>query len=231
MTTTATEKTSKGSARKATAAKPETTRPATIGRPTKSRRRTWIIALGIAIILIGGLFTWYLTTQTSQTVSVLTTNTAIERGDIIEADDLTTISLAGGQDVDAFAANEASEVIGQVAAMDLPAGALLSSTSVVDTLLVPPGDSIVGIALNQSQLPSHPLSAGDQVRLVDTPVAQGEPPTSSPETFDATVFTTKFDETNQVWIIDLVVPTNDAADIAARAATQRVSIILDAVGE
>jgi hypothetical protein len=102
---------------------------------------------------------------------------------------------------------------------------------VVDTLLVPPGDSIVGIALNQSQLPSHPLSAGDQVRLVDTPVAQGEPPTSSPETFDATVFTTKFDETNQVWIIDLVVPTNDAADIAARAATQRVSIILDAVGE
>lgn len=232
MTTTAAEKTSKRSARKtATAAKAETTRPATIGRPTKSRRRTWITALGIAIILIGGLATWAITTQTSRTVSVLTTSTAIERGDIIESSDLTTISLAGGQNVDSFTANQATDVIGKVAALDLPAGALLSSSSIVDTLPLPAGDSIVGIAVNQAQLPSYPLRAGDQVRLVDTPVAQGEPPAESPSTFDATVFTTKFDETNQVWIIDLVVPTNDAADIAARAATQRVSIVLDAVGE
>lgn len=85
--------------------------------------------------------------------------------------------------------------------------------------------------MNASQLPSSRLAAGDAVRLVDTPVAQGEPPTSDPQTFDATVFTTTYDEANQTWIVDVVVPEREAASIAARAATQRVSIVLDGVGE
>jgi hypothetical protein len=227
MTTTAPEKTSKR-ARNTEKAAP---RPAAVGQPTKSRRRVWMIALGITIVLIGALATWYLTTTTSQTVSVLTTSSDVQRGEAITQDDLTTISIAGGQNVDAIPASQAVDVIGKVAGVDLPAGSLLTSSNILATLPVPDGYSIVGIALSSSQLPAYRLTAGDEVRLVDTPVAQGEPPTEDPTTFRATVFTTTYDEPNQTWIVDVVVPEREAASIAARAATQRVSIVLDGVGE
>lgn len=230
MTATATE-TTKKRARKSDSGESSAPRPAAVGQPTKSRRRIWMIALGITIVLIGALATWYVTTTTSQTTSVLTIKTDVKRGELITQDDLTTIAIAGGQSTNAFTASQAQTVVGQVAAVDLPAGSLVTSTNVLDTLPVPEGHSIVGIALTSSQLPSYPLSAGDAVRLVDTPVAQGEPPTEDPTTFDATVFTSTYDDTNQVWIVDVVVPTRDSAAIAARAATQRVSIILDGVGE
>lgn len=227
MTTTAPETTSKRARGEKTPP-----RPAAVGQPTKSRRRVWMIALGITIVLIGALATWYVTTTTSQTVSVLTIKSDVERGEAITQDDLTTIAIAGGQSSDAYTtASEATTVVGQVAAVDLPAGSLVTSSNVLDTLPVPEGSSIVGIALTSSQLPSYRLAAGDAVRLVDTPVAQGEPPTEDPTTFKATVFTTTYDETNQVWIVDVVVPNREAASIAARAATQRVSIVLDGVGE
>ncbi len=227
MTTTAPEKTSK----RARNAETAPTRPAAVGQPTKSRRRVWMIALGITIILIGALATWYVTSTTSRTVAVLTTSADVQRGEAITQNDLTTISIAGGQNVDAIPASEAAEVVGKVASVDLPAGSLLTTGNTLDTLPVPEGSSIVGIALNSSQLPSYRLVAGDAVRLVDTPVAQGEPPTSDPQTFDATVFTTTYDEANQTWIVDVVVPEREAASIAARAATQRVSIVLDGAGE
>ncbi len=227
MTTTAPEKTSKRARNTETAL----TRPAAVGQPTKSRRRVWMIALGITIILIGALATWYVTSTTSRTVAVLTTSADVQRGEAITQNDLTTISIAGGQNVDAIPASEAAEVVGKVASVDLPAGSLLTTSNTLDTLPVPEGSSIVGIALNSSQLPSYRLVAGDAVRLVDTPVAQGEPPTSDPQTFDATVFTTTYDEANQTWIVDVVVPEREAASIAARAATQRVSIVLDGAGE
>jgi len=230
MTATATE-TTKKRARKSDSGESNSPRPAAVGQPTKSRRRIWMIALGITIVLIGALATWYVTTTTSQTTSVLTIKSDVNRGELITQDDLTTIAIAGGQSTDTFTASQAQTVVGQVAAVDLPAGSLVTSTNVLDTLPVPEGHSIVGIALTSSQLPSYRLSAGDAVRLVDTPVAQGEPPTEDPTTFDATVFTSTYDDTNQVWIVDVVVPTRDAAPIAARAATQRVSIILDGVGE
>lgn len=223
--------TTKKRARKSEGSEKPAPRPAAMGQPTKSRRRVWMIALGITIVLIGALATWYVTTTTSQTLSVLTIKTDVQRGEQITQDDLATISIAGGQSTDTFLASQAQTVVGQVAAVDLPAGSLVTSTNVLDTLPVPENHSIVGIAVNASQLPSYPLSAGDAVRLVDTPVAQGEPPTDEPMTFKATVFTSTYDETNQVWIVDVVVPTREAAAIAARAATQRVSIVLDGVGE
>lgn len=230
MSATAPEKTSKRSKEKqetATAA----VRPAAVGQTPKSRRRLWGAALGISLMLIAGLATWYITTNTSQTVTVLTTGAEIQRGEEITQGDLTTISIAGGQATDTVAASEASTIVGQVAAVDLPAGSLITSSNVINTLPVPEGKTIVGVSVTSAQLPAYGLTSGDQVRIVDTPVAQGEPPVDDPQSFRATVFTSKFDETNNAWVVDLVVPSGEAPSIAARAATQRVAIILDSLGE
>ena len=90
MSTTAPEKTSK----RARNTEKAPTRPAAVGQPTKSRRRVWMIALGITIVLIGALATWYITTTTSRTVSVLTVSDTVQRGEAITQNDLTTISIA-----------------------------------------------------------------------------------------------------------------------------------------
>lgn len=231
MTTASTEKAAKRSRDGDEKSSSPAPRQAAVGQPPKSRRRMWVAALGIALVLIGGLWTWNLTTTAARTVTVLTTSATVERGEEITQDDLTTISIAGGQSADTVLASDAADVVGKVAAVDLPAGSLITSSNVISTLPVPDGQTIVGVSLTSAQLPSYPLAAGDKIRIVDTPVAQGEPPADDPQTFTATVFTTRFDDKNNVWIVDLVVPSREAPAIAARAATQRVAIILDSTGE
>lgn len=232
MTMKAPEKASKSSRGVAdSGTEAEAPRPAAVGKTPKPRWKLWGAALGIAVMLVSGLAFVYVNSTTSKTVSVLTTKNAVERGHAITEADLATISIAGGQNADTVPAKDATSIVGQIAAVDLPAGSLITSSNVIDTLPVPDGKTIVGVSVTTAQLPSYALAAGDVVRIVDTPVAQGEPPADDPKTFKATVFTTSFDEKNNVWIVDLIVPSREAPSIAARAATQRIALVLDSLGE
>ena len=191
-------------------------------QPTKSRRRPAIIALGIALVLLGGIGVWWVTTNLTRTVSVMATSVDVSRGETITTDDLTTIQLS---------AADAADLVGTTALVDLPAGTLITSANTGDTLAVPAGSSIVGVTLTQAQMPGYQLAAGDKVRVVETPVTQGDPPVETPKSFNATVFTATYDTETQVWVVDLVVPNREAPDIAARAATGRVALVIDSTGE
>ncbi|MGC5224525.1 SAF domain-containing protein [Micromonospora sp. DT81.3] len=229
-TTTSDQRTKRGKQPADQAQQPEP-RQAAILRPTKSRRRPVIIALGVALALLGGVGTWWVTTNLTRTVSVMATGVDVARGETITAEDLTTIQLAGGQQVDSVPATDAAEVVGSTALVDLPAGTLITSANTGNAIAVASGESIVGVSLTQAQMPGYPLAAGDQVRVVETPVTQGDPPAETPRSFEATVFTTRFDAETGVWVVDLVVPEREAADIAARASTGRVALVIDATGE
>lgn len=195
--------------------------------PTKSRRRPALILAGVALAIVGGLGSWWYASSIGNTVTVLVTSTAVTRGEQIETADLTTLEIAGGQASDAITAARSTEVVGQVATVDLPAGSLITSDNIGGGLTVESGQSIVGVALTAAQMPSHPLAAGDAVRIVDTPIAQGDPPQTTPQSYEATVFTSKYDDATSQWIVDLVVPQGRAADIAARSATGRIALVLD----
>lgn len=196
--------------------------------PTRGKRRPMVIAIGVAIAIVGGLASWWIATESSNTQTVFVATTVIERGDVITADDLGTLQLAGGQNTNAVPSTNPDAVIGKSATVELPAGSLITTDALGEGVSVEKGYSIVGVALSSGQLPSQQLSPGDAVRVVDTPVAQGDPPTSTPQTFDAIVFGTKFDEQANQWIVDLKVADENAADVAARAATGRIALILDA---
>jgi hypothetical protein len=89
------------------------------------------------------------------------------------------------------------------------------------------GESIVGIALGIGQLPAEPLRPGDRVRLVLTPVAQGEV-TTSQVAIDALVQgVTSPAADGQTVVVDLVVPAPRAPEVAALAGTGRVALVLD----
>lgn len=195
--------------------------------PVKSRRRPALIALGVALAILGGLGSFYYASTISNTVTVLQSKEGIARGEEITAADLTTLEITGGQGTGAYTPDESGQIVGKTASVDLPAGTLITADTVGEGLAIEDGQSIVGVALTAAQMPSFPLSAGDAVRIVSTPVAQGEPPASTPDSFPATVFTARFDEKTAQWIVDLVVPEGKAADIAARSATGRVALIVD----
>lgn len=189
-----------------------------------------IVAAGIALAVIGGLASFYYATTVGNTITVLVTSADVARGEEITSADLTTIQIAGGQSTPAYRANQSTDVIGQIATVDMPAGTLVTTANTGDTLAIENGQAVVGVALTQSQMPSFPLAAGDQVRIVDTPISQGDPPATTPATIEATVFTTKYDPEQGVYVVDLIVPTSQAADLAARSATGRIALILDAQG-
>jgi hypothetical protein len=77
-------------------------------------------------------------------------------------------------------------------------------------------------------MPSEPLYSGDSVRIVTTPGDQGEITNEDPVTVEAVVVgVSRVEETGET-VVDVSVPEADAADLAARAATGRVALVLDA---
>lgn len=198
--------------------------------PTRSRRRPGVIAAGLALVVVGALGSWYYISNARHTEQVYVTSTDVARGEKISQTDLKTIELAAGQKTDAIPADQVSSVLGKTATVDLPAGSLLTPGAFSSKVEVGADQSIVGFTLSGPQMPSTPLSAGDHIRIVDTPVSQGEPPAETPKSFPATVFTLTQNAEKGLWVVNVIVPKADAAALAARAVTGRVALVLDGGG-
>ena len=124
--------------------------------------------------------------------------------------------------------SQKAELEGSRAAVDLWAGTLLTAQAVTDNLVPGEGESLVGISLTPAQMPSEPLYGGDVVRIVTTPGDQGEITDREPVTIEATVVgVNRVEETGET-VVDVAVPEAEAAELAARAATGRVALVLDA---
>jgi len=90
------------------------------------------------------------------------------------------------------------------------------------------GMSVVGVSLPPALMPAVQLHSGDQVRIVATPGAQGDVATgTSPKSIEATVVGVRgTGDTGQI-VVDVSVPHDQAAELAARAATGKVALVLD----
>lgn len=209
-------------------------RPAPPGplKPTRARRRPALIALGLALVAVSVLATVYLTSTLGQTYRVLAVSGDISRGSVIAAGDLAPVDLPMGPTLlKPVAAEQLDQIVGQVAATDLSAGQLLTSASFVDALVPSAGRSVVGVALAPNQMPAmEKLRAGDAVRVVETPATGGEPPAEAPLTFSATVISIEQTSLGDQLVVDVEVASENAAALAARAATGRVAIVIDSLG-
>jgi len=208
-------------------------RPAPPGplKPTRARRRPALIALGLALVALSVLASVYLTTSLGQTYQVLAVTKEVTRGATIAADDLAAVDLPTGPTLlKPVRADQLDQIEGKIAATNLSPGQLLTEASAVDELGPPTGQSIVGVALAPSQMPTTKLRLGDKVRVVETPANGGEPPTEAPFAIAATVIGVQPSPLGDQMVVDVQVTSNNAAGLAARAATGRVAIVIDAVG-
>lgn len=200
--------------------------------PVRTRRPVGYLAAAIALVIVGGLVSVFFYTSSQSTQDVFVAARTIDRGEVIDPSDLSTIAVAAGQQVQGFTASEKAQVIGKVATVVVPRGGLVTPDSVANNLPVPEGLALVGLSLNPAQLPSVQLRAGDKVVL--TPVAQqtGVPAAVGA---DLDVAGTVVDNptvtpTSGTTVVNVYVSQSVASDLAGRAAAGLVALYLTSAG-
>ena len=195
--------------------------------PPRTRRRPAVLAAGVALVAVGALGAAYLTQVVGGTVAVVAVVRDVAPGEVVQAADLTIADISTDPALSPVPADRLSSVIGQRTAVALTAGSLLTDAAVATTVVPTQGRSLVGVALAAAQLPAERLQPGDRVRIVDTPTSQGEPPTTAPATIAGQVASAVGPDDTGLTVVNVTVPSGQAADLAARVATGRVALVLD----
>lgn len=204
----------------------------TVVTPPKLRRRPMLVAAGVAAVSLGALLSVWAYTSTSDTQSVIAVRDTINRGELIEEQDLMAVNITVDPALRPITAADArSQVIGKRAALDLAAGGVVTSEQITDEMLPPAGFSVVGVSVGPAMLPANQVEMGDQVRVIETPGAQaptlpgeGEDPTL--QTVEATVVGLHTDPTGNT-IVNLLVPAQDAPEVASWSAASQAAIVVD----
>lgn len=195
--------------------------------PVRTRRRPVLIILSVAALLLSALGGVWLWTAATSSVEVVVARTTVPRGTVITAGDVMIARVSLDPSVASVPASQASAVVGKRAALDIAAGGLLTPAVIADETVPAKGQTVVGLALGNGMLPAIPLRTGDDVRVVQTPGAQGQVGDVSPVTVPATVVAVTRSEDGQYTLVDLLVSADAAPDLAARAATGKVAVVLD----
>ncbi len=193
----------------------------------KLRRRPVLVAGSFAAVCLGallGVWTW---SSTSNTHEVLALRQDVTRGETITQGDLVTVQVGLDPALRTIPGDRLSSLVGQRAAMDMAAGSLVTAAGVTKAVLPSEGMSVVGVALPPSLMPGERLLAGDLVRIVATPGQQGDLGQEPPATIAATVAGLYPNGENGETVVSLEVPEGQAAELAARAATGKVALVLD----
>lgn len=205
-----------------------------VGPPPRLRRRPMLVAASVAAVVLGAAGSAWVFTSVSDAVPVIAVREAVARGEVIDAQDLVVVQLPAEPGLRPVSADRAEEVVGTRSAVDLPAGGLLTEAAVQKQVSPAAGSSLVGVALPPTLMPGEPLLVGDQVRIVSTPgqgatVEEGDDAGGTPWSIVATVAgITEGDATGGGQsVVDVLVPEDQAVDLAARAATGNVILVLD----
>ena len=216
----------KPTVQKRPASRTETPEVPALSAPPKLRRRPVALLVSVATIVAGSMLGLWVWSAAGSTTEVIAVRTLVHRGEVITPEDLMVVRVGVDPAVRTVEGTRLEEVAGQRAALDLAPGGLLAPDDVAATVLPAKGTSLVGIGLTDGMLPAEPLAPGDAVRIVQTPGAQGEV-VGTPVTIPAEVVGVHPADASGLTIVDVLVPSEAAADLAARAATGKVALVLD----
>lgn len=197
----------------------------------RARRNPRLIVIGVLCACLGALGMGWAWHGAQRTQPVILVNRDITRGEKIKAGDLKTTTIGPAPEVQTVPADRLESLIGQYAQVDLRVGALLSPAAVGPELL-PAGNAQVGLLLAAGRLPSQSLRSGDQVLLVAIPApGSGEPPAGPPRRFNAAVASPpQALSDGQRWLVDVELAEDQAVEVAALAAAERIALVRKAGG-
>ena len=132
------------------------------GVPPRYGQWTAAVLFVVFAVLAAG----WLWQQRSDRVEVLTVRRDVAAGSVIERSDLAIADVAGL--ADAVPADEADTVVGQVAAVPLVAGQVVTPGMATSAPLPGRGQRLVGVELDATRAPND-LRPGDQVTVLAVP--------------------------------------------------------------
>jgi hypothetical protein len=197
--------------------------PIPMPEPTRLRRRPLTVMLAVVLVCLGGVTGLWLWTSSSAATEVVAVRTAVERGQLIADSDLMAVRVTLDPSLRTVPATARQSLVGKRAVTDLAAGTLVSPDQVSDAVVPGAGLAVVAVPIAPGLIPAEPLKAGDTVRLVQAP-AQGGVVTAAPTEITATVLNVTPGDTETV--VDVLVADNRAGELAARAASGDLALVL-----
>lgn len=200
--------------------------------PPRRRRRPALLALAVALVILGALGATFVATSLVQTSSVIAVARGVAWGETLQAADVVEARIAADPALSPIPYAELDSVVGMVAATDLTAGSLLTRDALTVERFPPPGVHLVGVAVTSAQLPVTPLQPGDEVLLVpvvaqDSGVpADGAAPAQAAPEVEATVARVGDAGVDRLRVVDVLVDAEDGPDVAARAAAGLLVIVI-----
>lgn len=201
------------------------TPPPVLEKPA-NRRRRGVLALMVLLVVCGGVAAWWGVNKYTDRVAVVAVVNNVAWGETITASDLALVEVAQDPLLTPVPWEDRATLIGAHAAIDLPAGTLMTAKSATRSDVVPgPGKALVGLAVRSSQAPVTGLHAGDEVLIVSN-AGQAGGNTAAAKPVPGKVFAVGSTGSEGTRTVDVIVDQTAAADLAAASAAGRVAIVL-----
>jgi hypothetical protein len=196
------------------------------------RRNPKWIALGVVALCLGGLLSYTIYARLADETAVVSVAQTVYRGEVIDATDLTTLTLQGNTIAAAVPAADLESMIGKRAAVDLVAGSVLVGSAITEESIPAPGRAVVGLKLSAGRAPTSLLIPSAAVRLVALPAADAASPDAEDDlagdTFTARVIDQADGADGTSILVNVDVAADQAALIAQLAAQDRIALVRDA---
>jgi hypothetical protein len=196
------------------------------------RRNPKWIALGVVALCLGGLLSYVIYARLANETAVVSVAQTVYRGEVIDAADLTTITLQGTSIAQAVPAADLDAMIGKRAAVDLVAGSVLVASAVTAESIPAVGRAVVGLKLSAGRTPTSLLIPSAAVRLVALPSQDGTGANAADDITGDTFTARMIDQANGAdgtsILVNVDVAADQAAIIAQLAAQDRIALVRDA---
>lgn len=199
--------------------------PAPILPQPKRRRRPAILIAGVLLVAVGAVTAYSLAAASTHRTSVIALAADIAWGETITAADIVEAQIVTDPALQPIAWPDRLQVIGQLAAIDLPAGSLLTTRGVMGEQVPSEGQALVGVAVKVGQMPATTLAPGQQVRVSHTAAKQiGDDGATA--SVSAVVYRIGELDAAGGRTIDVLVAETDADTVAGWSATGSASIVV-----
>lgn len=209
----------------------ETTQATSAGQAPRvpRRRRLWLAGLATILVAaaVGGNYALITTLNHREPVLVLTRD--VGWGQPITGADVTTVAASAQVQRFAIPAARRGQVIGRIAATNLPAGQVLSPREVTSQVVPGPGQRLLGLRVKAGHLPARGLHPNDPIEVIPaaSPSTVGTP--SGPPAgagFPARVVQTAPPDTDAAVTVDVLIDDTMTGQASAAAAGDVLVMLL-----
>lgn len=204
---------------------------AEVAPPPRLQRRPLVVLVSLALVVLGAVVSVWAYSSVGTAQEVVAVRVDIGRGRVITASALRVVRVGVDPALSVVPASGLDGLVGQRASVDLKAGQLVVPAAVTADVVPHAGDSVVGLSLGEGQMPVDALVVGDQVRVVSTPGQQGDVVAADIRVFQGSVVSVSPPDSSRKVAMVVEVPEAQAAELAARAATGKLAVVVDARGK